>query len=187
MYNRSILFAIEPQWSDCRPLNYRHIPSAAHSWLFEAGSITQRLRSIYGDSVRVKVLRQRWDKPFLGEKKLLGLAQQRRCLIREVLLHSDDTPLVLARTVIAAKTLRGSLRSLARLGNRPLGEVIFSYPHLERSEMQIARVKTSDWSPRLVEQIAMPEPLWGRRTVYAVHRRQLLVTEVFLPELISRF
>lgn len=185
MPNQSLLFAKEPTWSVCRPINYRHIPLAAGSWLFEAGSITQRLRSIYGDTVGVIVLRQRWDKPFLGEKRLLGVAQQRRCLIREVLLHNAGKPLVLARTVMPAATLRGVHRNLSRLGSRPLGEVIFADPRLQRLEMHVAKVKPGDWSPRLLERAAIAEPLWGRRTLYAIRRRQLLVSEFFLPQLVG--
>lgn len=186
MPNQSLLLTREPQWSVCRPVNYRHIPPAARSWLFEAGSITRRLRGTYGDAVNVTVLRQRWDKPFPTEIRLLGLARQRRCLVREVLLRSGGEPLVLARTVIPAATLRGAHRNLSRLGSRPLGEVIFADPRLQRLEMHVARVEAGDWSPRLHERVTINEPLWGRRTVYAIRHRQLLVSEFFLPELVSR-
>jgi chorismate--pyruvate lyase len=183
---QSLLFAREPAWTVCRKGNYRHIPPAARSWLFEAGSITRRLRSGYGDALAVKVLRQHWGKPFPGEKRLLNQARQRRCLIREVLLHSGGKPLVLARTVMPSATLRGAHRNLTRLGSRPLGEVIFSYPDLQRLEMHVALVKPDDWSRQLATQVPIAEPLWGRRTVYAIHHRQLLVSEFFLPELVGR-
>lgn len=185
MPNQSLLFAKEPAWSNCRRVNYRHIPYAVRSWLFEADSITKRLRAIYGDKINVKLLRQCWDKPFLGEKRLLQQAHRRRCLIREVLLQANDQPLVLARTVIPAQTLRGAHRNLSRLGSRPLGEVIFSYPMLERLEMQIVCVKPGAWARQLAVQIPVHEPIWGRRTVYAIRHRQLLVSEFFLSELLQ--
>jgi chorismate--pyruvate lyase len=103
-----------------------------------------------------------------------------------VLLHSGGKPLVLARTVIPAHTLRGVHHNLSRLGSRPLGEVIFADPRLQRLEMHVANVKPGDWSRQLVEQVPINEPLWGRRTVYEIRRRQLLVSEFFLPELVER-
>ncbi|MGR8933765.1 MAG: chorismate--pyruvate lyase family protein [Gammaproteobacteria bacterium] len=183
MPNSSLLFVKEPQWSSSNSVSARQIPPKARTWLFEAGSITQRLRSVCSDEVLVTVLRQHWEKPFLGEKRLLGLPLQARCLIREVLLHSGGRPLVLARTVMPTATLRGVHRNLSRLGSRPLGEVIFADPRLQRLEMQVARLRCRDWSPQLLERVALSEPLWGRRTVYAIRDRHLLVSEFFLPEL----
>lgn len=167
------------------PLSYRNIPPATLSWLFEPGSITRRLRGIYGEDVGVKVLRQHWDLPFPGEARLLGVARRRRCLVREVLLHADGQPLVLARTIIPRSNLRGVHRNLTRIGSRPLGEVIFADPHLQRLEMQIAYVQPEAWASRLAAETPILAPLWGRRTVYAIRHRPLLVSEFFLPGLLE--
>ena len=62
-------------------------------------------------------------------------------LIREVMLHSQGKPLLLARTVIPDETIKVAHRNLAHLGTRPLGEVIFSYPDLERLTMDLTLVE----------------------------------------------
>lgn len=99
------------------------------------------------------------------------------------MLSTGNTPLIIARTVIPARTLRGTQRILSNLGNRPLGEVIFAYPKLQRLEMELTRIDQSNWSAQLTAKVPVPRALWGRRTVYAVQHRQLLVTEYFLPTL----
>mgnify|MGYP000277108523 CR=1 FL=1 len=87
-------------------------------------------------------------------------------------------------TIIPIKTLKGAQRNLSRLGNRPLGEVIFSYPKLQRLEMDVSCVKTTCWTEQLREKTRIIEPVWGRRTVYAIKHREMLVNEFFLPNLV---
>ncbi|MGR9099329.1 MAG: chorismate--pyruvate lyase family protein [Gammaproteobacteria bacterium] len=181
----SFLLASEPGWRHNRPGARYHLAESAQSWIYEAGSLTRRLRERYQDAFRVEVLFHRRNRPFFSESRLLDLPGHRNALIREVLLAAGDKPLILARTVIPAETLKGAQRSLSRLGSRPLGEVIFSYPDLQRLEMDIACVAASNWSPRLQRKVPIPEPVWGRRTVYAVAGRELLVNEFFLPDLLA--
>lgn len=183
MPNRSILYATEPDWIKNRPGLHHRIPISVQSWVYEPDSLTQRLRSIYGPTVTVKILFHQWKKPFLSERRLLQLPHNRYSLIREVVLSTGNTPLIIARTVIPARTLRGTQRILSSLGNRPLGEVIFAYPKLQRLEMDLTCIKPDNWSTQLTGIIPIHQKLWGRRTVYAVQHRQLLVTEYFLPTL----
>lgn len=183
----SFLYPEEPDWISSRQGIHHSIPLDAQSWIFEPGSITHRLRSIYGNSITVNILFHSRKKPFLSERRLLKLPLHQYSLIREVRLNAGDTPLILARTVIPKKTLKGAQRILSCLGNRPLGEVIFSYPKLQRIEMDIARIEPSTWSDELSKQLTIDQPVWGRRTVYAIKNRQLLVSEFFLPEVLGHF
>lgn len=181
MPSKSLLFTREPVWRENR-LGLRHtLPANVASWTFEAGSLTRRLRSYYGAAVRVKVIYQRRLTPFLSESRLLDQARQRFSLTREVLLHAGDVPLILARTIIPEHTIRAAHRNLSHLGSRPLGEVIFSYPGLERLQLQVATLAPSDWTVYALALGGIQEPVWGRRTVYAIERQPLLVNEFFLP------
>jgi len=181
----SHLFLTEPAWRPSRPGCHRLIPAAAQSWIYEPDSLTQRLRDYYGDALRVALLFQQRRRPFFSERRLLKQDNARHSLVREVLLYADNKPLILARTVIPEKTLHGAQRNLARLGSRPLGEVIFSQPGLERLEMDITRVQPYNWSQSVREKYRLEQPLWGRRTVYALQHRQLLVSEFFLPAVLA--
>lgn len=183
MTTHSILFRQEPVWQENRIGTRHQLPKTVQSWTYESGSLTRRLRAIYGNSVAVNVLFQEWRVPFLSERRLLKLPEQRLCLVREVLLHADGKPLILARTIIPTATIKIA-SSLAHLGTRPLGEVIFSYPKLERVAMDVALVKPSIWIPDVLTVANIQQPIWGRRTVYAIKHRQMLVSEFFLPEIL---
>lgn len=160
----------------------RHtLPKAVSSWVYEPGSLTKRLRDYHGDRFAVKILFHQWKSAFLGEYHLLHQPEHHYHLIREVLLHADDKPLILARTILPERTIRVAKRNLSHLGTRPLGEVIFSYPDLERLQLDICSTPPAYWNQSLREQINIEQAVWGRRTVYAIQKQPLLVSEFFLP------
>lgn len=185
MSNKSSLYPKEPIWF-CNRLKSRFsIPNNAASWIYEAGSITQRLRNYYGSSIRVEVLKNQWQTAFISESRLLKSSPEIYTLTREVLLYADNIPLVLARTIIPKQTISSAQQNLSHLGNRPLGEVIFSYPKLERHALEITRIPESAWQAPTLQQAQINQPLWGRRTIYAIHHHPLLVSEFFLAEILS--
>ena len=102
-------------------------------------------------------------------------------------MHADGKPLILARTILPEKTIKIAKRNLSHLGTRPLGEVIFSYPKLERLELNISCVKKKQWAEPLTEKIEINQDVWGRRTVYAIQKQQMLVSEFFMPGALELF
>jgi chorismate--pyruvate lyase len=178
-----VLFNKEPLWQENRRGTSHQLPDSVQSWTYETGSLTQRLRAVYGNHVAVKVLFQHWRVPFLTERRVLKLPENRWCLTREVLLHANGKPLILARTIIPAATIKIA-SSLAHLGTRPLGEVIFSYPKLARIAMDVTLIKPTDWTSNALTAANIQQPLWGRRTIYAIKHQQMLVSEFFLPEIL---
>ena len=183
MTTHSVLFRQEPVWQENRIGTRHRLPETVQSWTYESGSLTQRLRAVYGNDVAVNVLFQDWRVPFLSERRLLKLPERRLCLVREVLLHADGKPLILARTIIPTATIKIA-SSLAHLGTRPLGEVIFSYSKLERIAMDVTLIKASIWTSSTLHNADIQQPIWGRRTVYAIKHRPMLVSEFFLPEIL---
>jgi len=182
---KSFLFNREPLWLENRQGLRHKLPDNVQSWTYESGSLTQRLRSSYGDAVAVKILLQRWHTPFLSERRLLNLPEHRYALTREVLLHANGKPLILARTIIPVTTIKAAKSNLSQLGNRPLGEIIFSYPKLERIAMDISLIDPSTWTQSAIGEATIDRSIWGRRTVYAIAHKQMLVSEFFLPEVLS--
>lgn len=159
-------------------------PEMLLPWLRETGSLTKRLRSVYGNHLAVKVLFHRWKPAFAEECEHLHLPHHRYHLIREVLLHVNNVPLVLARTILPAHTIRIAQRNLSHLGSRPLGEVIFAYPDLELRQRDFSLASSNIWSSAVQRQFSVHEAIWGRRTIYAIHQQPLLVSEFFLPDLL---
>lgn len=182
---KSFLFEREPRWSENHQGTRHRLPNNVQSWTYEAGSLTQRLRSYYGDAVAVKILYHQWRVPFLSERRLLKLPENRYSLAREVLLHADGKPLILARTIIPETTIKSAQRNLSHLGNRPLGEVIFSYPDLERMELNVAAIPPELWTPPAHNLAGLNQTIWGRRTVYAIRHKPMLVSEFFLPDALT--
>lgn len=123
------------------------------------------------------VLGEGWALPFVGESRLLGLPPASRCLVREVALMRADEPLVLARSIIPATTLRAADPGLSRLGSRPLGAVLFACPRLRRQRLQLARVRAGAFHGPAAPAAAV----WGRRSLYSIAAGELLVCEFFLP------
>ncbi len=180
MHQNSFLFQKEPHWKNNHPGIKQTLPANVQSWVYELNSLTRRLRSHYGQTLAVEILFHHWRSPFLSECLQLNIAHQRYNLIREVVLHADGQPLILARTILPQKTIKFAKRNLSHLGNRPLGEVIFSYPQLERKQLNISCLKANEWSQALNKKIQVSDQVWGRRTLYAIHHQPLLVSEFFL-------
>ena len=174
-----------PHWTVNR-LGTRHsLPQNLQSWVYEQGSLTQRLRNCYGAGVAVKVLFQQWQSPFLTESRRLRLPFHRYCLIREVLLHVENKPLILARTILPQTTIAIANQKLSNLGTRPLGEVIFSYPNLARLETDICRIPEKIWANQLRQLVKIEGEISGRRTVYAIEKQPMLVSEFFMPDALT--
>jgi chorismate lyase len=180
----SHLFIRPPLWksqlrgSDSQP------PQALSPWLDETGSLTKRLRSVYGKNLAVQLLFHQWKPAFVEECQQLKIPHHRYQLIREVLLHIEGTPLVLARTVLPEQTIRIAHRNLSHLGTRPLGEVIFAYPDLELRQRYFSQAAPNGWSSAVQQQFQIEQTVWGRRTLYAIHNQPLLVSEFFLPAML---
>ena len=185
MSNKSSLYPKEPIWFCNRLKSRLNIPDNAASWIYESGSITQRLRDYYGSRVRVQVINNQWQRAFISESKLLKTHPEKYTLTREVLLYADDIPLVLARTILPEPTISSAHRNLSHLGSRPLGEVIFSYPRLERLALEITQVPIQSWRPSIQQITQTTQSIWGRRTIYAIHHHPLLVSEFFLPAILN--
>lgn len=185
MTSKSFLFVQEPAWHEHRKGSQHYLPECVQSWTYEAGSLTRRLRDYYGNQVAVKILFHQWRTPFLSERKALQLPFHRRSLVREVMLHTNGKPLLLARTIIPEETIKVAHRNLSHLGTRPLGEVIFSYPNLERITMDLTLVEPAAWTSQIQQNTHISQSIWGRRTVYAIYGRPMLVSEFFLPEILT--
>lgn len=147
--------------------------------------MTARLRRAAGSGFAVRLLEQGFARPFAGESGLLGLPLRKRALSREVVLMGRGQPVVLARTVIPPKALRGEHCALARLGNRPLGEVLFAQRGLSRARLEFARIAPADWLPSVRKEYGLDGPVWGRRSLYEIAEVSLLVCEFFLPAVLA--
>jgi chorismate--pyruvate lyase len=118
-----------------------------------------------------------------NEAQALGMRRSGHALVRQVQLLCNDVPWVYARTVIPRRTLTGRQRRLAHLKSRSLGAMLFADPTMQRGELQLARLTDRDKLHSIVVQQLDQSPvvMWGRRSVFTLARKPLLVSEIFLP------
>ena len=170
------------RWSQRKQCLPDKIPTAVASWLYDPSSLTARLIQACEGRFRVEVLSVERTTPTPDEIRALGLRHRSRALIRQVLLYCDDVPWVYARTVIPMTSLRGPLRGISRLGSKPLGAVLFADKTMQRSEMEVAELSPEHlcyaWTGH-----QGTDPIYGRRSVFRLKRKPLLVSEFFLPAL----
>jgi chorismate lyase len=159
-----------------------NIPDQIINWLFDPSSLTERIIENCSGCFRVHLISQKRTTPTPDEIRALGLRYRSHAIIRQVILYCDDVPWVYARSVIPMTTLKGPLRRLGSLGNRPLGAVLFSDRSIERGEVEITSM-ASTHSNYIWTQYKGTEEIWGRRSVFKQRRKKLLVSEFFLPNM----
>lgn len=139
-------------------------------WLLDPGSLTRRLQQLSDGDFHVKVLEERWVR---GCSAHLGIFPERyrsqMMWSRRVLLCGRDEPWVAAHSLIPVHSLRGELRQLIKLRDRPLGGFLFKYPELRRQVPQVTPIGDH----------------WGRRSLFYLHDKPVLVAEFYLPALMQ--
>ena len=155
-------------------------------WLTYSGSLTWRIVE-RSRTFRVERLSQRMRYPNEDEYRALGRPSHRLALVREVVLHADGRPVVLAHSIASRADLFGVWRWLRGLGTRPLAAVLFSDPLVRRSPFEYARVDFRHPLWKRASEVFRRDfpPLHARRSLFRMHGRPLMVTEVFLPELVE--
>lgn len=155
------------------------IPSGLREMLLDPASLTQRLKRVHKDAFYVRVIRHEWLEPTASEWAFLN-GGEGSASVREVLLFGSGRPVVFARSVLPASSLEGDNRELLTLGDRPLGEYIFSQPGLRRGPIEIAEIPARQFNPHL-DFDYRDERAWGRRSLLYLNDLPILVCEAFLP------
>lgn len=171
------------RWYRRHQLFNQAIDQTLQPWLFDASSLTARLIALCDDSFSVRVLSQRWQKIDPEEAAALTSRNIRSALVRQVLLYCGDVPLVYARTIIPATTITGAQRRYANMGNRPLGAMLFADRTMRREEVEVGVLPAGHMAYEFTDST---DPVWGRRSVFRVGGKPLLVSEYFFTELLDR-
>jgi chorismate lyase len=154
--------------------------------LNDEGSLTKRLKLFCPDQFSVDVLGMKWVRPEHSEAQLLKIPLSQKVLLREVNLKCGDNLCVYARSVIPLSTLQGEHRRLKYLGNKPLGEYLFASPNLHREVIQWNKLSVNSiLFQSLAQDLSVADThIWGRRSLFKIHKSPLIVSEFFLPHLL---
>ena len=169
------------RWYRRHQLFNHSIDPALLTWLFDASSLTSRLVSLCGSGFSVQVISQKYQAMDSTEASAMKLKNGHAALVRQVLLCCNGKPLVYARTVIPVTTIQGAQRRYANMGNRPLGAMLFADRTMRRESVEVAMLPATHGANQYTDSNAS---IWGRRSVFRVSGKPLLVSEYFLPELL---
>ena len=175
-------------WKPHRCFLRSRIPAGLSDWLLDRASLTLRLQQLCPGETsrgfRVKVLSQLRGIPRLDEAQALAMQPRELAVIRQVLLMCGRQPWIYARTVIPVSSLRGKLQRLTGLGTRPLGGVLFADPGMRRGKVELAEILPGQalYAAATARGRHRPAAIWGRRSVFRLSGKPLLVSEIFLPD-----
>jgi chorismate--pyruvate lyase len=175
---------LDNRWYPDSQHRCKDIPPDLYVWLLDPESLTRRLQQLCPGRFEVRVVSQQRGRPVRNEAQALGMRRGSHALIRQVQLLCGDKPWIFARTVIPVSSLRGRLKRLAHLGTRPLGGVLFADPGMRRGVVELACIQPGQalYTAATADLRTRPAAIWGRRSVFTVNRKPLLVSEVFLPD-----
>ncbi len=157
-----------------------------HPLLIENGSLTASLQQKFPD-FHVKPVRVTYQKPTFEEAALLHMTARDNAQIREVLLYGNGKPAVFAHSVLPRKSLQGEWRSLGRLGNKPLGAILFANLKVKRTPLSYKKLSANHALYQAAVRYLQRKPdyLWARRSIFSLNCASIMVVEVFLPSLIE--
>lgn len=154
-------------------------PSVAErDWLDEPGSLTRRLTALSAGRFAVEVLAEGWQPLRADECAALACPAGSAGWVREVLLCGGGTPWVFARSVASRAALQQEPFALDRLGQQPLGHLLFSDRAFTRGAIECCHYPAPAL-PAAQQQAG----LLARRSLFRRGALGILVAEVFLPAL----
>lgn len=141
-------------------------------WVSDTGSLTHRLKVASRQNFNVEVIEERWVTDLPESVRLLfgPLAKSHQFWSRKVNLVGCGNDWVQAHTLIPQHSLLSPLRKVMELNSQPLGEYLFNQPNLLRSELDVT---------------PMCGDTWGRRSLFFLFNKPILVAEFFLNDLLE--
>ena len=91
--------------------------------------------------------------------------------------------MVFAQTEIPLSTLTGEQAKLAEIGVQSLGKILFQDSSMKRGKIEVAQFKEKSQLVQLCQPLKQncTHSLWARRSLFNLHNKPLLVSELFLP------
>lgn len=139
--------------------------SNLREWLLLEDSMTKKFEN-EGKTITVRIIREGFVGPTEVESELACLPTEPKYWLREIVLCADEVPWLIGRTVVPESTLTGPELALQNLGTTPLGRYLFSSSQLTRDYIEVGKSGDS----------------WGRKSLFRLGSKPLVLTELFLSE-----
>ena len=155
-------------------------------FLFDNGSLTRLIQDRCKGRFHIDLINESWGEAMSDEKNLLSLRNNEITFIRESYLKCNSKKLVYARTIIPRQTLKEQNQTLTRLGQRPLGEILFKNNNVYRKSMKYAKIPLSNkLHKKAINHTAISSEIYGRQSIFYIKSKPLLVIEIFLPSIME--
>ena len=168
-------------------INALHPSPQWRNWLTEPGSLTARLIA-HATHFRVRRIRQARGLIVADEQQILQLPRRVLVQQRNVVLECDGRPVVFAHTSVPLGATASDWPLFGSLGERSLGTTLFGDPQVVRGALEFARLSRHHPLMRRLEATLGPQPdvgLLARRCCYRRQQGVLLVSEIFLPAIVT--
>jgi len=152
-------------WNTYEAIEHELTNAEIKSWLLEQGPITKRIKSIA--EFRLELIQDELSDATDDEILFLKIDSE-EIRIREVILYGNENPIVFARTIIPNTTIEKGLKELGKIGNKPLGDILFEKDIFSKEDIVFATFKDEE------------SLFWGRKIKYTVKDQPFSVMEVFL-------
>ena len=152
-------------WNTYEAIEHELTNTEIKSWLLEQGPITKRIKSIA--EFRLELIQDELSDATDDEILFLKIDSE-EIRIREVILYGNENPMVFARTIIPDTTIEKGLKELGKIGNKPLGDILFEKDIFSKEDIVFATFKDEE------------SLFWGRKIKYTVKDQPFSVMEVFL-------
>ena len=152
-------------WNSYEAIEHELTNAEIKSWLLEQGPITKRIKSIA--EFRLELIQDELSDATDDEILFLKIDSE-EIRIREVILFGNENPMVFARTIIPNTTIEKGLKELGKIGNKPLGDILFEKDIFSKEDIVFATFKDEE------------SLFWGRKIKYTVKDQPFSVMEVFL-------
>ena len=162
-------------------------PPRLRDWLTETGSLTARLIA-HSHHFRVHRIRQARGLIVPDEQPILQLPRRVLVQQRNVVLECDYRAVVFAHTSVPLSATASDWPLFGSLGERSLGTTLFGDPLVTRGKLEFARLSHRHPLIRRLEATLGPQPdntFFARRCLYRRRRGLLLVSEIFLPDIVA--
>ena len=172
-------------WTALTRANAPTLPREVRDWIALGTSMTARVGQTAGTAIDVDVLRQDRAPLFEDERGFFADTDTAMGIVREVCLKSGELPLLVARTVFTSRALEEH-PTIRKLGNHALGSLLFADGPPRWTAREFVRLAPDAPLWPLVRQChdGSAGAYWARRTLFELFDAPLLVTEIFLPELL---
>ena len=168
-------------------VNAVNAPPALRAWLTAPGSLTAQLIA-HSQQFRVRRIRQATGLILADEQEALHIPRRVLVQQRNVVLECDGTPVVFAHTSVPLSATATDWPLFGSLGERSLGSTLFGDKLVQRGVLEFARLSQRHALVQRLEKALgrqSEQTLFARRCIYRRRHGVLLVSEIFLPNIVA--